>query len=164
MTTSFTLRNGAQIDRGQLDGLVSQFSHDGTGPANADRTLITWMYRDGANFKKAGAVVLGGAPDAGLLDRLALALNHDEGQPDLITAEVGLGEHIDATQWDSEIDHPFSTITSVRSFCPARDFSLPGLRHDERSLTDFVEAVEAASMDAGWLPSSYAPDDGMAFD
>lgn len=158
MSTLFTTRDRMRINKEKLDELVEAMAGPDRGAEGAGQTFLAWMYRDGANFKAEGAVVLEGAPEPALLQRLALALSYEEGEPDFITAEVGLGEHVSAEHWDDSIDHPFSTILEVRGFDPERDALRVTVHGETRSFADFVAAVETAKMDPDWLPEGYGED------
>lgn len=153
----FIDRSGDMISEDVLaDRIAEMGAKDaGAGP----QTLVSWLYRDGSNYKRTGHALLDGAATPDLVRRLALVTDYSEFEPAFIPAEAGFGPHVSAEDWDEEIDHPFCVITQVRDFDPATDKEPVGaVVYGAGSFEDFVRRVEEALMDQGWRPEGWEPE------
>lgn len=149
---NWTDRYGNEVGAGEMNRRLEAM---GAFPADLGDTVVTWTYRDGANYKVTRAASFSGPPTAELVERLALATHWEDGRPYFITAEVDLGEHVLAEKWDNDIDQPFSIITGISA--TDRDMDPEQVRQDGRSFTEFVQNMEEASTDEGWTPEGWLP-------
>lgn len=153
----FIDRFGNMISEDALDERIAEM---GTKDAGAGpQTLVSWIYRDGFNYKRTGHALLDGAVTPDIERRLALAIDYSEFEPAFIPAEVGFGSHVSADDWDEEIDHPFCVITQVRDFDTATGKEPVGaVVYGAGSFEDFVRRVEEAPMDQSWRPEGWEPE------
>jgi hypothetical protein len=115
-------------------------------------TALSYLYRDGSNYKTANAVVFSGAASEEYLARLRRGLQPDGGDlGSFVPGQVGLKDLQDSfhgceSEWDPDRDHPFHEVTRVEVVDAAPT--------DARSIAEFAREVErmAAEWDPGYLP------------
>lgn len=112
-------------------------------PEEVANASLSYMYRDGGNYKRWGSVTFQGAPTLDLTTRLAKALNQREY---FIPKQVRIPpmfsyptEHA----YDAELDHQWHEVIQIEDVTDAPDDVLM------RTFEDFVLEVEQAAR-VGW--------------
>lgn len=109
-------------------------------------TKITYMYRDGSNYKVGHSVVLAGRFDCNDVAAFLGALS--EGS--LVPGQVGLKDLQDSfegceSEWDPELDHPFHKIEEIAATSDAPSETL--------TAAEFVKKVCDVEWDYEWEPA-----------
>lgn len=107
-------------------------------------TLITYIYRDAANYKQVAELILPGAITPAQLATIYRHLDEDDG---FVPGQVGL-EDLQLRfndDWDDESDHPFHEFVRIE------------LTLEERSLTVLTPADLANSFDGVSWDQAYRP-------
>jgi len=129
-------------------------------PAHSN-TRITYMYRDGANYKTSRAVVVAGALTP---DQAAALLRCCEEAGDFIPGQIGLPDLQDSFQgceshWDPELDHPVHELTSIKLTTAQPTVLDPeaGQMLTTHDLVErFTDVVFAGGWDHEYLPEFHA--------
>lgn len=114
-------------------------------------TSLTYMYRDGDNYKTTRTVVFSdGVRSVASLSALLLALDKSEGTPSLIPGAVGLDDLQDSfngceSRWDPERDHPWHEVTRLEPVVASEVEAT-----DERSIVEFSDQVSRLALLSGW--------------
>jgi hypothetical protein len=110
----------------------------------AANTMLSYEYRDGANYKTGTDVVFPGAISVSQLKIIEDNLLRDEGQDDFLPKQVDLTalcpDEGDET-YDDELDHCVHTITEIKLTLKVPD--------DQTPITDFVNKFAAIGPE-GW--------------
>lgn len=130
--------------------------------ASSTNTQLTYMYRDGSNYKTSRTVTFSGGPvNPSMLNALILACDASEGNPSIIPGQVGLKDLQDSftgcqSHWDPEQDHPWHEITRITPVDSSNAELLDAVE-DERSFQDLCEQISSHAVLAGW-DESYTPE------
>ncbi len=92
-------------------------------------TRIHYDYRDGANFKQAGVLIINGEVTADEADRLRRACMFEDDHHFFVPAAVNMKD-LSPSSWDLEIDHPMHTLGFFERTSDAPD--------DNRTITDLL--------------------------
>ena len=111
-------------------------------------TKITFMYRDGSNYKQTKEVTFSGVVGATEdLNVLIFSCDTSDGNNYFIPGQVDL-EDLQGTmgggQWDPDIDHPWHQIIAITPVLESESSS-----NDERSIDDFIDAMSSFAI-SGW--------------
>lgn len=101
-------------------------------------TRIEYAYRDGANYKATGHVILTGEADEDLVRRLRHACMDEDDHAFFVPESVGMAR-LPTWDWDDEVDHPFHTLENVVTTTEAAT--------DARSIDDLVKDFENRDWD-----------------
>lgn len=131
----------------------------GTSSTN---TQLTYMYKDGNNYKTSRTVTFSGSPGGpSALRALILACDSSAGNASIIPGEVGLKDLQDSftgcqSPWDPEQDHPWHEITDITPIDPSISEELDAEK-DERSFQEFCQQLCSQAILEGW-DESYTPE------
>lgn len=75
-------------------------------------TRIEYSYRDGANYKQFGQIVITGQTSQQQVSVLRNACMHEDGHAYFVPESVGMAR-LATGPWDEEIDHPFHILEDV---------------------------------------------------
>ena len=97
-------------------------------------TRIEYAYRDGANYKASGHIIVSGEPGEDLVQRLTDACMDEDEHAFFVPESVGMAR-LPTWEWDDEVDHPFHTLEDV---VPTDEPPT-----DARALVDLVKDFES---------------------
>lgn len=122
--------------------------------ADADvNTSLTYMYRDGDNYKTSRTIEFQGAlTSPGALNAFALAFDASDCDWSFIPGQMGLADLQDSfgnteSRWDPERDHPWHVVTSITAVDAQID---SGDEMDDRSIDVFAKALCKHVLTQGW--------------
>ena len=122
--------------------LAASFAALASNPAA--NTKITYIYRDGNNYKTDGQTIFGGAISPADIDKIMSHLDEDGG---FIPGQVGMADlQIQmAGGWNDDSDHPFHEITAIE---------LTGEPADNVAIDKLVRLFSEVSWDQDHRPSN----------
>lgn len=141
-----------ELSRAYLEELVK------LEPRQPINTRLTYMYRDGDNYKTSRDVVFeGGFRDSKYLNTLLLAFDTSEDNPSIIPGQIGLGDLQDGfsgceSRWDPERDHPWHEVVGLTPIPVGQE----GGTLDSRTIWEFSDELVRQVVDQGWN-TAYLP-------
>lgn len=116
-----------------------------SSPNDDPNTKITYMYRDGANYKVGHSVVFGGRVDSSEIAAFIGALNDSS----MVPGQVGLKDLQDSfegceSEWDPDLDHPFHEVEEIAATSDAAT--------EIMTATEFIQRVKNVEWDFEWEP------------
>ncbi|WP_411839814.1 hypothetical protein [Paracoccus sp. ME4] len=122
-------------------------------------TKITYMYRDGSNFKTSHSLVLSGELDAARIAEAMAAGDASIGdEPQFIPGQIGLpdlqDEFVGPSMWVDGQDHPWHALIGIE---PTSAAPSPAGPHGERLPTaaEFLDRLMTTEWDETHLPSCH---------
>ena len=112
-------------------------------------TRIEYDYRDGANYKLAGEIVITGSATEQQVKALHEACMKEDDHSFFVPEAVGM-ERLSKNPWDNEIDHPFHTLGDIT---PTDDEPT-----DPRTIEELIESFD--DKDWGAEGVKHCGDDG----
>lgn len=101
-------------------------------------TRIEYGYRDGANYKEFGHVVIAGPADDEQIETLRSLCMHEDDDDFFVPESIGWSR-LSTGEWDDEIDHPFHTLGDIHP--------TESLASDERTINEIIAAFRAMDWD-----------------
>ena len=117
-----------------------------SNPLEAPNTKITYMYRDGSNYKAGHSVVLGGRLDSSDVEAFIGALDNIS----MVPGQVDLKDLQDSfegceSEWDPDLDHPFHEVEEIAATSEAVT--------EIMTAAEFIQKIKDVKWNAGWEPS-----------